>query len=204
MALGGARGDLLRGIGQVAHRFSGDAQLWVISPLDNQATVPFLAARLRRTRGRRCRPCPGWAPTRGASSTGATGGRGSSPARPTPRHRCSKARSCRDRRRLRPGDCAEGGWIVLSKQIASEHHLELGGIVRLPTPTGAHRAPARGHEHELRLAHRRDLHEHPRLHASLRHLRAHRPWRRSRAGRERRSGESGGRTSDSDRAAGSK
>ncbi len=43
MALGGARDDLLRGIGQVAHRFSGGAQLWVISPLDNQATVPFPA-----------------------------------------------------------------------------------------------------------------------------------------------------------------
>jgi putative ABC transport system permease protein len=28
------------------------------------------------------------------------------------------------------------GWIVLSRQIASEHHLKVGAIVRLPTPTG--------------------------------------------------------------------
>jgi putative ABC transport system permease protein len=31
---------------------------------------------------------------------------------------------------------SEGGWIVLSKQIASEHHVQVGGLVHIPTPTG--------------------------------------------------------------------
>jgi putative ABC transport system permease protein len=135
MALGGARGDLLRGIGQVAHRFSGDAQLWVISPLDNQATVSFppsdYAARVAALPavsgvgayqgsfldwgGRRA-----WLIARPANAT-----------RSVLEGQILQRQAATAARRLQ-----EGGWIVLSKQIASEHHLELGGIVRLPTPTG--------------------------------------------------------------------
>ncbi|HTD09669.1 MAG TPA: ABC transporter permease [Solirubrobacteraceae bacterium] len=135
MALGGARGDLLRGIGQVAHRFSDGAQLWVISPQDNQATVAFLprdyAARVATL----------------AAVTGVGAYQGSffdwgerrpwiiaRPANETAsvlEGQILQGKSATAARRLR-----EGGWIVLSKQIASEHHLRLGGIVRLPTPTG--------------------------------------------------------------------
>ena len=135
MALGGARGDLLRGIGQVAHRFSGDAQLWVISPLDNQATVSFPpgkhAARLAALPGvsavgayegsfldwGRRRP---WIIARPANATASV-----------LEGQILQGQAATAARRLE-----EGGWIVLSKQIASEHHLALGGIVRLPTPTG--------------------------------------------------------------------
>jgi putative ABC transport system permease protein len=135
MALGGARADLLRGIGQVAHRFSGDAQLWVISPLDNQATVSFLprdnAARVAALPvvsgvgayqgsffdwGDR-RP---WIIARPANATASVLEGQILQGQPTTAAR-----------RLR-----QGGWIVVSKQIATEHHLKLGGIVRLPTATG--------------------------------------------------------------------
>jgi putative ABC transport system permease protein len=135
MALGGARGDLLRGIGQVAHRFSGDAQLWVISPLDNQATVSFPA----RDYAARVAALPT------VSGVGAYqgsffdwGGRRpwiiARPANATTsvlEGQILQGAPATAARRL-----AEGGWIVLSKQIASEHHLEVGGLVRLPTPTG--------------------------------------------------------------------
>jgi putative ABC transport system permease protein len=135
LALGGARGDLLRGIGQVAKRFSGNAQLWVISPLDNQATVSFLprdyAARLAAL------------PT--VSAVGAYQGsffdwgerRPWIIARPADatasvlEGQVLQGQAATAARRLR-----EGGWVVLSQQIASEHHLHVGGIVRLPTPTG--------------------------------------------------------------------
>jgi putative ABC transport system permease protein len=135
LALGGARGDLLRGIGQVAKRFSGNAQLWVISPLDNQATVSFLprdyAARLAAL------------PT--VSAVGAYQGsffdwgerRPWIIARPADatasvlEGQVLQGQAATAARRLR-----EGGWVVLSEQIASEHHLHVGGIVRLPTPTG--------------------------------------------------------------------
>jgi putative ABC transport system permease protein len=134
-ALGGARSDLLRGIGQVAHRFSGDAQLWVISPLDNQATVPFLArddaallAALPAVSGVGAyqgsfldwgtrRP---WVIARPANATASV-----------LEGQILQGQTATAARRL-----GEGGWIVLSKQIASEHQLKLGGIVRLPTPTG--------------------------------------------------------------------
>jgi putative ABC transport system permease protein len=135
VALGGARGDLLRGIGQVAHRFSGDAQLWVISPLDNQATVPFPA----RDYAVRVAALPA------VSGVGAYQGSFldwgarrpwiiARPANATTsvlEGQILQGQATTAARRLR-----EGGWIVLSKQIASEHHLELGGIVRLPTPNG--------------------------------------------------------------------
>jgi hypothetical protein len=35
-----------------------------------------------------------------------------------------------------PERLGEGGWIVLSKQIEDEHHLRVGGVVRVPTATG--------------------------------------------------------------------
>ena len=41
VALGGARGDLLRGIEGFAHGYSADASIWVGNPGDNQATVDF-------------------------------------------------------------------------------------------------------------------------------------------------------------------
>ena len=135
MALGGARGDLLRGIGQVAHRFSGNAQLWVISPLDNQATVSFLP----RDYAARVAAVPA------VSGVGAYQGsffdwgarRPWIIARPANatlsvlEGQVLQGQAATAARRLR-----EGGWVVLSKQIASEHHLKVGGIVRLPTPTG--------------------------------------------------------------------
>jgi putative ABC transport system permease protein len=135
MALGGARDDLLRGIGQVAQRFSGDAQLWVISPLDNQATVAFPArdydarvAALRAVAGVGAyqgsfldwgerRP---WIIARPANATASVLA-----------GQILQGQATTAARRLQ-----EGGWIVLSKQIASEHHLKLGAIVQLPTPTG--------------------------------------------------------------------
>ncbi len=135
MALGGARGDLLRGIGQVAHRFSDGAQLWVISPLDNQATVPFAprdyAARIDALQG-----------VSGVSAYQGSfldwGGR-----RPWIIARPANATAALLEDQLLQGDAQTaaarlraGGWVVLSKQIASEHHLKVGAIVRLPTPTG--------------------------------------------------------------------
>jgi putative ABC transport system permease protein len=135
MALGGARSDLLRGIGQVAHRFSDNAQLWVISPLDNQATVPFSA----RNYAASVSALPGvervasyqgsffdwgerrpWIIARPASATA-----------PVLEGQILQGQTQTAAERLR-----EGGWIVLSKQIATEHHVKVGGFVRIPTPTG--------------------------------------------------------------------
>jgi len=135
MALGGARSDLLRGIEQVADRFSGNAQLWVISPLDNQATVPFGA----RDYETRAAAAPGVA--RVAAYQGGFfdwGGRRpwiiARPAAATEsvlQGQILQGQAPMAAERLR-----EGGWIVLSKQIADERHVKVGGLVRIPTPTG--------------------------------------------------------------------
>jgi putative ABC transport system permease protein len=135
VALGGARGDLLRGIERFAHSYSADAAIWVGAPGDNQAVVPFRAPHLAS----RIAALPGvlavrafqggfveldgrrvWAiarPPGGASNLLAT--------------------------QVRQGDAAlanrrlgEGGWIALSRQIAEVRHAHVGQTVTLPTPSG--------------------------------------------------------------------
>jgi putative ABC transport system permease protein len=135
MSLGGARADLLRGIGQVAGRFSSTAQLWVISPLDNQATVSFQP-------GSQIAQIAALPSVRSVDAYQGSffdwGGR-----RPWIIARPADARTSVLDGQILQGDASlvnerlrEGGWIVLSKQIAAEHHLHVGGLVRLPTPTG--------------------------------------------------------------------
>jgi putative ABC transport system permease protein len=135
MALGGARGDLLRGIGQVAHRFSDDAQLWVISPLDNQATVPFPA----RDYATRVAALPSVARVSDYQGSFVDWGNRrpwviAPPASATAP--VLQGQILQGRAQTAAGRLREGGWIALSKQIANEHHLRVGGVVRLPTATG--------------------------------------------------------------------
>lgn len=136
VALGGARADLIAGIEGFARSYSTDAAIWVGNPGDNQAVVSFatppgLDRRLARLRG-----------VSGVSSFGGgfvelDGRRVWLIARPpgTASHVLTSQVSSGDPplagRRL-----AEGGWIVVSKQIAEERHVGIGGTLTLPTPSG--------------------------------------------------------------------
>jgi putative ABC transport system permease protein len=138
VALGGARNDLLRGIGQFAHSYSADAEIWVTNPGDNQATVDFRsgsdATRLARV--------PGVASVQ--SFQGGFLEFGSHP----PRRVWIIARPPGANRevldsQISAGDPAsaiaalgQGGAIAVSKQIAEEHHTGVGGTLTLPTPSG--------------------------------------------------------------------
>lgn len=137
VALGGARANLLSGIHQFAHSYAADAPIWVGEAGDNQATMELAgdggAARIARlpdvaavqrfqggflTIGARrawiiARPPSG---ARHLLSTQTLGG-------------ASAAR--RAERRL-----AAGGWIAVSRQIASERHVRVGSAFTLPTPSG--------------------------------------------------------------------
>jgi putative ABC transport system permease protein len=135
IALGGSRDDLLRGIDGFAHAYAADAQLWVANPEDNQATVTFNAehyahriAALAGVAGvhtfqggflelgdRRA-----WVIARPAGSN-------SSVLRSQTIHGSWPVAV----RRL-----GEGGWIAVSEQIAEQHHVKVGGILTLPTPSG--------------------------------------------------------------------
>ena len=135
ISLGGSREDLLRGIGNFAHSYAADADLWVGNPGDNQATVPFdgdhYAHRIARIPGvASVSPFQGgflemsnrrvWViarPAGGARNVLSTQIIDGNPATALAR-------------------LSEGGWIVASKQIAEEEHVELGSPLRLPTPAG--------------------------------------------------------------------
>ena len=141
IALGGARANLLSGIHTFASSYAADAPIWVSEPADYQATEPLTAdgraTLIRRLSGvasvqqfqgafltvgpRRvwvlARP-PGGARRVLATQTVGDTGAGA---------------LAEEQRRL-----AEGGWVVLSRQLAAEHHAEVGGTIVLATPTGPH------------------------------------------------------------------
>ncbi len=135
IALGGSRSDLLRGIDAFSHSYAADAQLWIGSPGDNQATVPFAphgyASRIGRLPGvAGVNEFQGGFLELGDRRTWVI-------ARPPGADRDVLSSQIVDGnatatiRRL-----GEGGWIALSKQIAEERHVKLGGRLTLPTPSG--------------------------------------------------------------------
>ncbi len=136
VALGGSRGDLLRGIDDFAHSYSADAPIWVGTPDDNQATVEFRAGGVARR----------LAHIEGVAGVSAfqggflqlNGRRVWIVARPPGTEREVLSSQTLDgnptvtERRL-----AEGGWIAVSRQIAEQHHVGIGGTLTVPTPSGA-------------------------------------------------------------------
>jgi putative ABC transport system permease protein len=137
VALGGARANLLSGIHGFAKSYAADAPIWVGEAEDNQATQQLSgdagARRIARlagvasvqrfqgaflTLGRRrvwvlARP-PGGA--RSVLESQTVGG-------PTVARRIQAS-------------LERGGSIAISRQIAAEHHVHPGELLRLPTPSG--------------------------------------------------------------------
>ena len=135
VALGGARGDLLQQIKQVAHDYAAEADIWVTSPGDNQATVEFLpdrhAARIAQN--------PGVAGVRvfQGSFLDINGARPWIIARPPGSSAQIFAGQIIDgRANVAAARLSEGGWVAVSKQIADEQHSGVGGTLSIPTPTG--------------------------------------------------------------------
>ena len=134
IALGGARGDLAHGIAGFAHSYSADAALWVGSPGDDQAVVGFAAGDLPRRISR----LPGVAhvATYRGSFAVIDGRRVWIIARPpgAARHVLSSqivsGSAALAQRRLAQG------WVIVSRQIAQQQHVGLGGRLTVPTPSG--------------------------------------------------------------------
>jgi putative ABC transport system permease protein len=135
VALGGSRNDLLRGIDGYTSHYVGGADIWVVNPGDNQAIGSFspdhYAAVLARVPGvggvhafqgsfldvgERRMWVIGWPPHTPAGLLGdqVIGG--------------SENRAIE---RLHAG-----GWITVSRRFASERHVNVGGTLSLPTPSG--------------------------------------------------------------------
>ncbi|HUB36399.1 MAG TPA: ABC transporter permease [Solirubrobacteraceae bacterium] len=136
IALGGARDDLLRGIDDYTSHYVGAADIWVVNPGDNQAIDDFAAT----GQARRIARVPG---VSGVSAFQGgfvdLGGRRvwtiAWPASVAPTllqgQVVAGTSPSRTSMRLR-----EGGWIAVSRQIAAEHHVGVGGTLALPTPSG--------------------------------------------------------------------
>jgi putative ABC transport system permease protein len=135
VALGGAREDLLRGIHAFAHSYSADAGIWVSNPGDNQATSDFSSD----GRAARIAQIPGVA--RVSTFQGGFLQLGNRRvwviARPPGADReVLDSQVTGGTARTAIARLSGGGWIAVSKQIAEEHHVPIGGTLTLPTPTG--------------------------------------------------------------------
>lgn len=134
VALGGARGDLLHGIKGVARDYSADAPVWVGNPGDNQAVVE-----LREGVAQQIAKAPGVLSVQAFQGGFLELGRRRVwvIARPSGgdlrvlSSQVLEGKATATARRL-----AKGGWIAVSKQIAEERHVGVGGRLLLPTPSG--------------------------------------------------------------------
>jgi putative ABC transport system permease protein len=135
VALGGSRDDLLRGLAGYTTHYASGAEIWVLNPSDNQATVDFPPD--RRTQS--IAHVPG--------VSGVQSFQGSYLDVGTRRlwviawPRSARPELLDDQildgtlttaaARLR-----EGGWLTVSAKLATEQHVNLGDSLTLPTPTG--------------------------------------------------------------------
>jgi putative ABC transport system permease protein len=137
VALGGATSDLLSGIEGFGHAYVSSAAVWVQNPEDHQGVEDFPAAHAIA----KIAQTPGVAHVEVYQGGFVTldGRRVWITVRPPGASRAildselvagspARAETLLDR----------SGWIVLSEQIASEHHLRIGRRLTLPTPTGPH------------------------------------------------------------------
>ncbi|MBS1869487.1 MAG: hypothetical protein JSS99_07460 [Actinobacteria bacterium] len=136
VAVGGARNDLLHGIARYTDDYVATADLWVVNPLDNQATNALADG---ADRAARVAALPGVAAVR-AYRGGFLDFDG--------RRVWVIARSPADRALLPASQLVDGdlgaatrrlragAWVVLSQQIARARGVGLGDTIAIPAPTG--------------------------------------------------------------------
>jgi putative ABC transport system permease protein len=135
VALGGARDDLVRGIGGFARHYSSEGDIWVATPNDNQSVTSFIGDDRSRSLAR----VPGI-----DGETVLNGGLLDVGKRRIWVLAWPKSSPLRflDGEVL-DGDVPaaaarvhHGGWITLSRQMAAENHVAIGGSFTVPTATG--------------------------------------------------------------------
>jgi putative ABC transport system permease protein len=135
VALGSSRDDLLRGIDGYTAHYVGSADVWVVNPNDNQAIDDFTAdgktARIARIPG--------------VASVGVFQGsfldfdnrRVWVIAWPSSTHfELLEDQIIHGQQASAVTSLRQGGSITVSDQIASEHHVKVGDMLAIPTPTG--------------------------------------------------------------------
>jgi putative ABC transport system permease protein len=135
VALSGAQHDLLRGLHNFARAYATDGDVWVVNPGYIPETTSFLPGRYASRIAR----IPGVTDVHVLQSEfmNMTNRRVVIIARPPGtgqellRTQMVAGNFSNARERLR-----EGGWVAISKQIAEEQDVRIGGTLELPTPTG--------------------------------------------------------------------
>ncbi len=135
VALGGARADLLRGISGYTSHYVGAADLWIVNPDDNQAISDFAPRDYATRIGR----LPAVAAVH--SFQGSFLDIGNRRAWIIGWPAGARLKLLEDQVIDGHSDVAvtrirAGGWITVSRQLAAEHHVGVGGTLRLPTPRG--------------------------------------------------------------------
>lgn len=135
VALSGAQHDLLRGLHNFAQAYATDGEIWVVNPGYIPETTSFVGdgyvSRISRV--------PGVTGVHVLQSEfmNMANRRIVIVARPPGsgqevlRTQILAGDFPQARRRLR-----EGGWVAVSKQVAEEQHVHVGGVLTLPTPSG--------------------------------------------------------------------
>ncbi len=136
VALGGARDDLVQGIGGFATHYSREGDLWVVTPNDNQAVTAFSSdSRQRRIAGltgvRNVEALSGGLLDVGNRRVWVLAWPSNS------RLELLDGQIIKGNLATAIARLRQGGWAIISQQVAKEHDAGVGGTLTLPTPTGA-------------------------------------------------------------------
>jgi putative ABC transport system permease protein len=138
VALGSSREDLLRGIDGYTAHYVGSADIWMVDPADNQAVNDFAPDDQLARIGR----LPGVTSVRAFQGSFLDFGDRrvwviASPA--DARLELLDGQIIHGEEQSAIASLRKGGSITISDQIAAEHHVGVGDILALPTPTGTTR-----------------------------------------------------------------
>ncbi len=135
VALGASRDDLLRGIDGYTAHYAGSADVWLVNPADHQATSDFPASNIQSQ----------VAKVPGVASIAAYQGSYLDYASrrvwviawpPDSGFGLLTGQIIEGTQTAAISQMQEGGAITVSDQIAAEHHVKVGGLLSLPTPSG--------------------------------------------------------------------
>jgi putative ABC transport system permease protein len=135
VALGGARDDLLRGIASYTSDYADGADIWVLNPSDNQATLDFKGDRLMEL----IAGLPGVASVHSFQGSFLDWGARRLWVIAWPSSADLKlldGQLVHGERTAAVARLREGGWLTMSADVAAEHRASVGDTIVLPTPTG--------------------------------------------------------------------
>ena len=139
VALGSSRDDLLRGIDGYTAHYVGSANVWIVNPNDNQAIDDFTSSKGTTSRLRNV-PGVGSVNIFQGSFLDVGDRRVWVIAWPSStRFELLAGQTIHGDEASAVTDLRGGGFIAVSDQIANEHHVNVGDMLTLPTPTGTAR-----------------------------------------------------------------